>query len=282
MDRWDLHIHTTWSDGSTSPVDAVRFAAEQNLSGIAITDHDAVEMVQVAQKEGEKLGVEVIPGVEISTIDSSNGRRVHLLVYYPLDTAVLQPVFEKTAENRMAAGKKMAQLLSEKYPITVDMAIEAAKNSKTIFKTHLMRLLLDRGYSDKMYSELYFELLGDKGSCFQPIASPDTIETAKIARKSGGVVVLAHPDVYDSFEIGEKLASMGLIDGVELYYPRKKAEHEELHRSLIERYDLITTGGTDYHGFYTPRPCHIGTSTVGEKEISALKSLSQKKRMEFK
>lgn len=282
MCRWDLHIHTSWSDGSTAPLDVVRYAAEQNLSGIAITDHDAMDMVTVAQKEGEKLGVEVIPGVEISTIDHSTGRRVHLLVYYPLDESVLQPLFDEVARKRRAVGEKMADMLSKYYPVTRKMVTDAAKNSKTIFKTHLMKLLVERGYCEKIYSSLYYELLGDKGSCFQTVDYIDAVEAAKTAQKSGGVVVLAHPDVYDSFDIGEKLASLGLIDGVEVYYPRKKAEHEARHIDFARKYGLVTTGGTDYHGFYTPQPHHIGTATVGEEEIAALKALSKKKRMEFK
>lgn len=281
MCRWDLHVHTSWSDGSASAEQVVQHAARQKLSGIAITDHDAMEMIPLAQKEGERLGIEVIPGVEISTINRETGRKVHILVYYPLDTEVLQPMFDKIAKNRRDAAEKMVDMLSENYPVTRDMVDEAARGSKTIFKTHIMRVLMEQGYTDRIYSELYFELLGDKGRHFQPVISPDTVEAAKIARKSGGVVVLAHPDVYDSFEIGEKLAALGLIDGVEINYPRKKPEHEQAHLDFAEKYSLITTGGTDYHGFYAPHPHHIGTSTAGQTEIDALKALADKKRMEF-
>lgn len=282
MRLWDLHVHTSWSDGSATAEQVVRHAAERGLSGIAITDHDAFEMVPLAKKEGEMLGIEVIPGAEISTIDHTTGRKVHLLVYYPLDESVLEPMFDRIAQNRRSVGEKMTDMLSHSYPITREMVYEAAKNSKTIFKTHLMRLLLERGYTDKIYSELYFELLGDNGRHFQPVICPDTVEAAKTAQKSGGVVVLAHPDVYDSFEIGEKLASLGLIDGIEINYPRKKPEHQARHIALAERFGLITTGGTDYHGFYSPHPHHIGTSVVGESELSALKALHDKKRKNFK
>lgn len=282
MRLWDLHVHTSWSDGSSSPQQVVRYAAERGLSGIAITDHDALEMVLPAQQEGERLGVEIIGGAEISTIDYTTGRKVHLLVYYPLDSGALQPMFERIAQNRREVGEKMAQMLSQSYPITVEAVREAAKNSKTIFKTHLMRLLLERGYTDKIYSELYFELLGDNGRHFQPVVSPDTIDAAKAAQKSGGVVVLAHPDVYDSFEIGEKLARLGLIDGIEADYPRKKPEHERQHIELAEKFGLITTAGTDYHGFYSPHPHHIGTAAANEAQVEALKSLHERKRKNFK
>ena len=99
-----------------------------------------------------------------------------------------------------------------------------------------------------------------------------------MARESGGVVILAHPGVYNSFEIGEKLASMGLIDGIENSYPRKKAQDEAKHQYLIEKYKLLTSGGTDYHGFYSSDPKPLGTCFALQNEVLAIKELSDKRR----
>lgn len=278
MRRWDLHVHTQWSDGSTPVREAVRYAARIGLAGIAVTDHDAMEMVPYAKDEGEKLGVEVIDGAEISAADKNTGRRVHILVYCPRDKRPLEPLFEQMAKRRYEAGEKMLDLLIKRFPITREMVYEQAKNSKTIYKTHLMRAVMELGFSLSIYGELYNELFGSNGCCKQRIEYPDAEQVALAAQKSGGVVILAHPQVYDSFETAERLATMGLIDGIENSYPRKTADTAEMHERIIKKYGLITTGGTDYHGYYTTAPHPLGSCTADETQLDALKALLEEKR----
>lgn len=278
MLRWDLHVHTAWSDGSMLVADVVAFAARRGLGGIAITDHDAMDMIAPAQQAAKTVGIEIIPGVELSCIDHGTGRKVHLLVYWPQTLSPLEPLFETMAERRRRVGEEMIDLLVRHYPVTREQVLEQAKNSKTISRVHLLRALLELGYSDRVYGPLYQALFGADGVCRRQVAYLDVYDGAKAAQASGGAVVLAHPDVYDSFDIGERLAKAGLIDGLEYSYPRRNPEHIQKHDRLVQAYGLLTTGGTDFHGFYTTTPNPVGTCTTSEYELAQLHKLIELKR----
>jgi len=276
--RWDMHVHTLWSDGSTPVKDVVKYAADAGLAGLAITDHDSMDMVLPASLEAEQYGLEMIPGVEISSMDNSTGRKVHLLVYYPSKAEILQPYFDDIAVQRKKAGWDMFELVKKRFPITEQAISFYSQNSGTIYRPHIMRALMDMGYAERIYGKRYLELFGPQGSCRRNVIYLDAIEAAKLARESGGVVFLAHPDVYNSYDIAEKLALGGLIDGIENSYPRKKAENADKHTYLIEKYSLLTSGGTDYHGWYTPDPHPLGFCTSDEYEILKIKELAYKRR----
>lgn len=278
MLRWDLHVHTAWSDGSMAVADVVAFAARRGLGGIAVTDHDAMDMVVPAQQAAEAAGIGIIPGVELSCIDHDTGRKVHLLVYCPQTRATLEPLFDLMAQRRQQVGEEMIDLLIKHYPVTRAQVLDQAKNSRTIYRVHLLRALLELGYSDRVYGPLYQALFGREGVCRRQVDYIDVYDGAKAAQASGGAVVLAHPDVYDSFDIGERLAQAGLIDGVEYSYPRRNPAHLEKHGRLVQAYGLLTTGGTDFHGFYTTTPNPVGTCTTSEYELSQLHKLIESKR----
>ena len=278
MLHWDLHVHTAWSDGSMAVADVVAFAARKGLGGIAITDHDAMDMVAPAQRAAKALGIGILPGVELSCIDHDTGRKVHLLVYAPQTQAPLEPLFDLMARRRQQTGEEMLDLLVKHYPVTREQVLEQAKTSKTIYRVHLLRALLELGYSDRVYGPLYQTLFGREGVCRRQVTYIDVYEGAKAAQASGGAVVLAHPDVYDSFDIGERLAKAGLLDGVEYSYPRRNLGHIETHDRLVRDYGLLATGGTDFHGFYTTTPNPIGSCTTSAYALSQLHRLIELKR----
>ncbi len=255
----------------------VAFAARRGLGGIAVTDHDAMDMVAPAQRAAKAFGIDIIPGAELSCVDPDNGRKVHLLVYCPKTRAPLEPLFETMAERRRSAGEEMVDLLVKHYPVTRAQVMAQAKNSKTIYRVHLLRALLELGYSDRVYGPLYQALFGADGVCRRQVDYIDVYDGAKAAQASGGAVVLAHPDVYHSFEVGERLAKAGLIDGLEYHYPRRDPAHVHKHDHLVQAYGLITTGGTDYHGFYTTTPNPVGTCTTSEYELTQLHKLIELK-----
>ncbi len=102
--RYDLHVHTIRSDGSSSPEDVVLAAAQAGLDAIAVSDHDTFSAISRAQDAGERLGVKIVPAAEISAMDEETGRKVHLLVYYPHRPVALQPMFDALNERRRTAG----------------------------------------------------------------------------------------------------------------------------------------------------------------------------------
>jgi len=275
---WDMHVHTLWSDGSTPVCDVIGYAAKAGLAGIAVTDHDSMGKVSEAQAYAKQFNIDIVPGVEISSMDYATGRKVHILVYYPKKTDVLQPHFDGISEQRRRAGFEMTKLIQKHFPISVEQVLHYSKDSGTIYRPHIMRALMDRGYAECIYGKRYHELFGSNGSCRVKVIYPDVFEAAELARRSGGVVFAAHPDVYDSYDAIESLDLKRLIDGIEMRYPRKKPENEAKHIELIKKYSLLTSGGTDYHGWYTPDPNPIGCCTTCEEEIIKIKELIDKRR----
>ncbi|PWM22916.1 MAG: PHP domain-containing protein [Oscillospiraceae bacterium] len=268
--EYDMHVHTSWSDGSMPVESVVEDAAHCGLAGIAVTDHDSMEMVRRAQQAAQPLGLTVIPGVELSSIDPDTGRKVHLLVYAPVYPEALEPHCSLLARRRRQAGEEMIGLVCARYPIRKEQILAQAAQSGTIYRVHIMRALMELGWTDSIYGSLYSELFGKNGSCRRGVEYPDVYRTARAARESGGAVILAHPGVYQSFAVGRCLAQQGLIDGLELRYPRRKPEEIPLHDELVSEYRLLTTGGTDFHGWYTAHPWPIGRCTTTEEELQRL------------
>lgn len=130
---------------------------------------------------------------------------------------------------------------------------------------------MELGYANTIYGPLYGELFGKPdGTCLRQVEYPNVYETAQTARESGGAVVLAHPGVYRSFAVADRLAGMGLIDGIEYRYPRRREEDAALHDELVSRHHLLSTGGTDFHGCYTTNPHPLGSCTTSAEELQRL------------
>lgn len=279
MLRYDLHVHTDWSDGSSSCEDIVKAASLAALAGIAICDHDTMGAVERVTAAAAQYNLEVIPAVELSTRDYSTGKRVHLVAYYPHRISYIQKYLEETNEKRRVAGEKISQILCEIFPIKKEEIEQHSNKSATIYPIHFMRVLMDHGYCYNFYGPLYRSLFKYENSpCNIPVVYPDCFIVAKSAIESGAVVSLAHPCVYDSFDTAAELARQGLIDAMELDYPRKRSKTKNLHEELIERFDLIAIAGTDYHGYYGQDPYPLGSCASDKQTLDAIKSLSETRK----
>lgn len=271
LEQYDLHVHTNWSDGSMPVEEAVEFAARRGLAGLAVSDHDSMEMVGRARRRAASLGLTVIPAAELSCIDPDTRRKVHLLVYAPSRPEVLEPHFRLLAGRRRRVGEEIIGLVCRLYPVKAERIYELARESGTIYRVHILRALMELGYANTIYGPLYGELFGKPdGTCLRQVEYPNVYETAQTARESGGAVVLAHPGVYRSFVVADRLAGMGLIDGIEYRYPRRREEDAALHDELVSRHHLLSTGGTDFHGCYTTNPHPLGSCTTSAEELQRL------------
>ena len=173
----------------------------------------------------------------------------------------------------------MAGMVCRLYPdISMDEIIEYSKDSGCIYRVHIMRALIEHGYDTKIYGELYRKLFSKPDSrCLVSVEYLDMFEAAKAAKRSGGVVALAHPDVYDSMPAAVLLAKAGLIDAMEVYYPRRTSSLSS-HMDFVDEYGLIATGGTDFHGYYTPNPHNIGCCCVDETAVDKIMELSKRRK----
>ena len=275
----DLHCHTTLSDGSSSLEDLILYAKHGGMDFVAVTDHDTLAGNTCAVVLGKRYGIGVIPGVEFSAMDTQRGnKKVHILCYLPQIPERLQGLCSRTLKARTLAGEEMIRRVMRYYPVTAEHIARYTSGSQSIYKSHIMLALMDLGYTDRIYSELFHQLFSSQnGSCFVSYDYPDVREVVNTIHDAGGVAVMAHPFQYGgSYELLEELAEKGMIDGVECQHPRGTTEQNERSAQIADFYGLIRTGGTDFHGARTSHPNPIGTCITTEENISALFSRIKK------
>ncbi len=274
--KCDLHCHTRMSDGSLGIEDVIALAKRNGLDALAITDHDTLGGMIRAGVLCERYGIQLIEGVEISALDHKRGRRAHLLCYLPEKPNRLEGMLYKANEARRVAGVEMAKLVMEKFPILPEHITKYSAGSKAIYKQHIMHALMDFGYTNAIFSALYHELFDDKeGTCHLPAEYPDVMDVAKMIRLAGGVAVMAHPRVFDSLDLAEDLAKEGLLHGVECYCPKNGPQVTADSLSLCKTYNLIPTGGSDFHGLYNSAQAPLGSFLTPADALEALLALKQ-------
>ena len=252
MKRIDMHVHTTASDGTCSPAEVVKLAKEKGLAAIAITDHDTVSGYEEARKAGEELGIEVIPGIEISTRYLGP---VHILGYY-LDTSspVLNEVSQWLVEDRDRRNRKMAALMRADG---LDVSYERMQErfGAVIGRPHFAKLLVEMGLAESVNDA--FARFVERGQKYYASRNFLPIERSiRLIREAGGVPVVAHPFQYKLSdaqlrELLELCIKNGLM-GMECRYSGYDEEKVQYLLDLAKEYSLLPTGGSDFHGSVKP------------------------------
>lgn len=273
----DLHCHTTLSDGSLGIEDIIVQAKKTGVDFISITDHDTMSSISRAKVLGERYGVQTIPGVELSAWDKMRNRKVHILCYAPQKPDRLEGLCIKSCEIRRKCAAEMVENVMKLYPITAESVMKHATGSKSIFKQHIMHALIEYGYTTHFYGKLNHKLFNhEDGTCIVEREYPDVNFVLDLIHSSKGVAVMAHPMMYDSAELLEELAQNGKIDGVEVYHYSASEEQQAKLLETAEKYDLIVTGGSDFHGIYNERPTHIGKYYTSKENIDRIIKLANK------
>lgn len=273
----DLHCHTTLSDGSLGIEDIIVQAKKTGIDFISITDHDTMSSINRAKVLGERYGVQTIPGVELSAWDKKRNRKVHILCYAPQKPDRLEGLCIKSCEIRRKCAAEMVENVMKLYPITVESVMKHATGSKSIFKQHIMHALIEYGYTTHFYGKLNHKLFNHKdGISVVEREYPDVNFVLDLIHSAKGVAVLAHPMKYDSVELLEELAQNGKIDGVEAYHYSATEEQQQKLIETAKKYDLIVTGGSDFHGLYNERPTHIGSYYTSKENIDRIIKLANK------
>lgn len=273
----DLHCHTTLSDGSLGIEDIIVQAKKTGIDFISITDHDTMSSINRAKVLGERYGVQTIPGVELSAWDKKRNRKVHILCYAPQKPDRLEGLCIKSCEIRRKCAAEMVENVMKLYPITVESVMKHATGSKSIFKQHIMHALIEYGYTTHFYGKLNHKLFNhEDGISVVEREYPDVNFVLDLIHSAKGVAVLAHPMKYDSVELLEELAQNGKIDGVEAYHYSATEEQQQKLIETAEKYDLIVTGGSDFHGLYNERPTHIGNYYTSKENIDRIIKLANK------
>ncbi len=277
----DLHCHTTISDGSLGISDVIMQAGRDGVDCLAITDHDSLASLSRSMVLGKRYNVRIIPAVEFSAFDGSRNKKVHILCYLPKKPDRLEGLCLRTSEGRMKLGKSLAMKVLEKYPIALESILRYSAGSKAIYKCHIMHALMDYGYTTELYGSIYDELFdASEGLCSEQVQSeadfyPDIRFVLTLIKASGGISVMAHPKVFDSMDLLEELAKEGLIDGAEVYHSSADERYRNELSALCGQYDLLQTGGSDFHGFYNHYPIQIGSLTTDEEQLERMLNLNR-------
>jgi len=277
MNEVDLHTHTTASDGTHTPPQLVSRAAKLAVKVIAITDHDSTAGVPSAQTAGERLGVEVIAGVEINT--DVPGAEVHILGYFvDPDHEELNVELARIREGRVGRARKMAEVLTGMgAPVRFERILEIAGEG-SVGRPHVAQALLEAGHV-ATFGEAFEKYIGRNSPAYVERMKFTPAEACGLIRRAGGVPVLAHPVFFDRYGaikssvnlealLAETIAA-GLL-GLETYYPNYDAVTVEYLLGIARRYGLVVTGGTDFHGSKPNEP-DLGGVYVPRKVVRRLR-----------
>ena len=154
----DLHCHTTMSDGSLGIEDVILQAKRMNIDFLSITDHDTLSSFSRAKILGERYGVKMIQGVEMSAWDKERNRKVHIICYAPKKPDRLEGLCLKSCEIRKSCSKEMIEKVMQLYPITPESVLKHCTGSKSIYKSHIMRALIEYGYACLLYTSSRYRI----------------------------------------------------------------------------------------------------------------------------
>lgn len=245
----DMHVHTTASDGGFTPTQIVEEAARIGLAGIAITDHDTTEGYEEARSAGRKLGVRVLPGIEISLEFVNN---THLLGYFPngYHEGFVASIEKLKQYRQERIPKIIARLAELGCPIEMDEVLTVAGEGQ-VGRPHIAKVLVDRGYV-KTTKEAFDSYLASYASAYVKKKKFDPKEAIDLINNCGGIPVLAHPitmemDMRYLHDQIRAWKTMGL-KGLEVYYSEYSKDQEATMQSISEQEGMLKTGGSDFHG----------------------------------
>lgn len=275
----DLHCHTKLSDGSVGIEDLIVIAQKSGINTIAITDHDCLAGTVRGQVIGKRHGVTVIPGVELSAFDSEVGKKVHILSYLAEKPDRLEGLCKRTSVARKRAGQIMMLKVASRFPVSNDFIINHASGSTNLFKQHIMHALMDAGYTNKIYGDLYDALFSPESetNLLAPVKYPDVKDVIDEIHNAGGIAVLAHPSLYDNFDEIDKYIEMGL-DGIEVWHPEASDKDIEKLSTICKKNKILMTGGSDFHGIYGRKTVTLGTCSTPDEHVDKLMGYKAKKK----
>jgi len=259
--RIDLHIHSTASDGTLSPAEILALAQDLNLEAIAITDHDTVEGSKEAIRNGIPPSVKFITGVEISASPprsfSTSSGSLHILGYgIRLGDPLLKKTLKMLQESRRNRNPHIIDRLNS---LGFDLSLKEVVNDfgeGQIGRPHIAQVMVKKNFV-KSIAEAFDKYLGKGKPAYVDKYRTKCAESIAIIRSAGGIPVLAHPILldYESNEVLENLVkdltAMGLM-GIEVYYSDHMPAHIAYYSELAKRFELLMTGGTDFHGSIKP------------------------------
>lgn len=261
MTRVDFHMHTTHSDGSYTPTELIRYCKVKGLACVSVTDHDTISSFDEADEAAKDLGIELIPGVEISA--QFEPGTLHILGFFmDRHQPKLKAVFE---EIQKARRERNPQIIQKLNALGIDISMkdvveEAYANTegmadKQIGRPHFAKVLLKKGVI-KTLEEAFDRYLGKGKLAYVDKRRVTSEEAINLINQAGGIASVAHPkqmklapDTLEK-EIG-KLVDQGL-GGIEVYNSCQRPYENTIYQRIAKRFNLVQTGGSDFHGANKP------------------------------
>ena len=272
----DLHIHSNASDGRYSPAEIVNMAAAAGLTIMALTDHDTIDGLAPALEAAKAFpALRLIPGVELST--DTTGGEVHVLGYFiDYTNQELKASLERMRNSRAIRTEKMIAKLKE-LGCDVELArVREIAGNGALGRAHVAQALLEKGYITS-FKEAFTKYIGRNGPAYVAREKLKPAEAVQLILKVHGLPVLAHPFTTLNPETIVKELKMSGLAGMEVYYAGYLPAETNNLLNLAQKYDLIPTGGTDYHGIDTASEMTIGGTDVPMLFVEKLIALAEQR-----
>jgi 3',5'-nucleoside bisphosphate phosphatase len=273
-EKIDLHAHTIYSDGTFTPSESINLALERDLTALSISDHDSTEGLGEAFEAADGTGLEIVPGVELST--ESAGHGIHVLCYWmDLEDGEFQGELRRLREERLSRGERMVERLREMgYPISFERVLQIAQG-KNIVRPHVAEALVEAGVVPTVDDAFTPELIGNGGKAYVAKRALDPLDALPLIDRAGGVAVVAHPGLWREGlgvpdETIERMVDAGLA-GIEAAHSDHTPEMERKYRKLAKRLGVVATGSSDCHGTRYD-PVRLGLVTTDPPEFHRLKA----------
>lgn len=273
----DLHLHTYYSDGFFSPFEIVKKIQKTGTKIISITDHDNIGGLKEAIRTGLKEDIEVIPGVEIS--GEYMNREMHILGYFidPQAPALVELLTEIQEERILRIKKIIAKLNELGSTITYDDTKEDLKTTVSIGRPHIANALVKQGFV-KSFFDAFSKYIGDDKIADVKKVRPNYDRVFKVIKEAGGLSFLAHPAKYFNEEEVKLFKAAGL-DGIEVIHPSHTTNDVKKYKEIAVKYNLLTSGGSDFHGGRKNDAGNMGKYYISEKEVDRMRALLPKKQL---
>jgi predicted metal-dependent phosphoesterase TrpH len=250
MPGYDLHSHSNRSDGTLRPAEVMVLAAQRELAGVALTDHDTFDGLEEAAATANELDLDFVPGIEFSA--EHEGASLHILGYWvdPDDAAIEAELLRLTA-TRFRRGEMIVEKLRELgFDISLERVLELA-GGDAIARPHIAEAMVEAGIvADE--KEAFERYISDDGLAYVPKHALPPMEALRLIEEAGGVCVLAHPGMWRGSdtvpdELIEEMAASGMV-GLEVRHPDHDEEMRAKYSAMAERLDLVATAASDCHG----------------------------------
>src|SRR6266404_3592352 len=270
----DLHLHTFFSDGTYSPEELVQKAKRQDLSGLALTDHDTVEGCARAAVACEAAGIEFIAGTELTA--EQEGHEIHILGYAIniQNTKFLAEIqkFQLVRQNRVR--EMVARLNQMDVPLQAE-EVFALANCRAPGRPHVARALVEAGLVANL-DEAFERFLKKNRPAFVPKFKMSAADAIDLIHQAGGVAVMAHPGLNRTDEVIPGMVEAGL-DGIECFHTKHSTATAARYLELADRFHLLVTGGSDCHGLSKGRPL-IGTVKLPYQHVEKLRAKAEERK----